>query len=301
MNDLLHDVFLSYSRKDVDMMRRIRTALLNSGLTVWTDEGIKAGTELWINSIETAIEQSNCLLVLLSPDAKASNWVKKELRYANIQDKKIFSLMVRGDSKSSIPFEIIGSQFVDIRTNLEFLSQKLIPDMCDYLGIKSIGQLQVELDYERLLNKQLQSQINHLQKISNSSSKVKSSQIQAKELGERARRKFIDEDYFGALEDYTNAIFLDEKKEYYSEFVFERARVFYELGNLQLAENEFLRSGNNNTFNAPILWELAKISEELGNHKNAISLYKVLSNFHMDQNAHSRLVDLGVEIEEENE
>ena len=293
MPQAIHDVFLSYSRKDTDMMRRIRASLLSAGLSVWTDEGIKAGTELWINSIETAIEQSKCILVLLSPDAKASVWVKKELRYANIQGKKTFSILVEGDSKSAIPFELIGSQFVDIRTNYEAVSQKLLPDMCNYLGIQDIEQIRAELAHERRLNQELKAKLEAYETRTQPAKEKALSQPQAKTLGKQAFQKLNEGDYFGAIEDYTVALFLDADNEHFSSFTFYRARALRWLGNLELAQQELLRlEHKNGTFDEWVWWELAEIAEQLGNYEQAISIYSRLYHAGTDYEAYNRVMYL---------
>ena len=70
------DVFLSYSRKDVDYMHRLRDDLVGAGLDVWTDEsGLEPGSRRWTSLIEEALEQAQCMVVVLSPDAKESQWV----------------------------------------------------------------------------------------------------------------------------------------------------------------------------------------------------------------------------------
>ncbi len=124
--DYKHHVFLSYSHKDGEVMQRVRDSLRTAGLGVWTDEGIEPGTPLWKDSIQEAIETAGCLVVILSPDAKGSIWVKRELEYAEIQHKRLFPLLASGNETNAIPFGVIGSQFVDIRSNFDFEIQKLI-------------------------------------------------------------------------------------------------------------------------------------------------------------------------------
>lgn len=293
MPQALHDVFLSYSRKDADMMHRIHASLLGAGLSVWTDEGIKAGTDLWINSIETAIEQAKCVLVLLSPDAKASVWVKKELRYANIQGKKTFSILIQGDSKTAIPFELIGSQFVDIRSNYDAVSKNLLPDMYHYLGVKSIEQIRMELAHERRLNQELQAKLEAYETNYAPIKEETPSRPQAETLGKRAFQKLNDSDYFGAIEDYTIALFLDANNEYFSSFTFYRARALRWLGNLELAQQELLRlEHEDGTFDEWVWWELAEIAEQLGKYEQAISIYSRLYHAGTDYEAYNRVMYL---------
>jgi hypothetical protein len=110
------EIFLSYSRRDARLMRRVRADLRAAGFHVWTDESLKPGTPSWLTAIEDAIRSSLCVIVLLSPDAKKSEWVEKELQAARLHRKQIIPLLARGDEKSSMPMLINSMQYADIRT-----------------------------------------------------------------------------------------------------------------------------------------------------------------------------------------
>src|SRR4051794_34087489 len=111
-----HHIFLSYSRKDADLMVRLRDDLKTSGFTVWEDTGIVAGTPSWKRAIENAIRNAVCLVCILSPDAALSDWVRAELDFAQLQNKQIFLVLARGSERDSIPFGFAASQWVDIRS-----------------------------------------------------------------------------------------------------------------------------------------------------------------------------------------
>lgn len=113
------DIFMSYSRKDRDIMQRISNDLGINGITVWTDENLTPGTPLWRQAIETAIESAGCVIVILSPDAKQSPWVQRELDYASTQDKPIIPLLVGGDQRNAIPLTLISAQWADLRENYD--------------------------------------------------------------------------------------------------------------------------------------------------------------------------------------
>jgi hypothetical protein len=107
-------VFLSYSRRDADLMRRLRDDLRAARLPVWTDEAIEPGTPAWFREVEAAIEKAFCLVVVLSPDAKSSEWVGKEIEYGQMLRKTILPVLGRGEVVGSIPFALAGAQFVDL-------------------------------------------------------------------------------------------------------------------------------------------------------------------------------------------
>lgn len=125
---------------------------IDVGLSVWTDEGIEPGTPLWKDSIEEAIENAGCVVVLLSPDAKKSIWVKRELEYSGVQNLTIFPVMVRGEENSAIPFALIGAQFIDIRSSYEKNLQGLITTIQKRLKVAPrLSENPVEAVHELLL------------------------------------------------------------------------------------------------------------------------------------------------------
>jgi len=108
-------IFLSYSRADDDLMGRVRDDLAGEGFKIWTDANLTPGTPSWKDGIEQAIEGASCLVVILSPDSKQSEWVKRELDYALAYGLPIFPLLARGDERSAVPFALISTQRIDLR------------------------------------------------------------------------------------------------------------------------------------------------------------------------------------------
>ena len=113
-------VFISYSRRDNAVMRRIVTFLRKKGHNVWVDnEKLMPGTPIWEEEIEKAIKSASAIVVILSPDSKKSVWVRREISLAENHSKRIFPIMVAGDEDASISLRLITSQYVDIRENEE--------------------------------------------------------------------------------------------------------------------------------------------------------------------------------------
>lgn len=72
-------VFISYSSKDRAMAERIATALRAVSLDVWFDSWeIQPGDGI-LQKIEDGLTQNDIILILLSPHAVDSTWVRKEL------------------------------------------------------------------------------------------------------------------------------------------------------------------------------------------------------------------------------
>jgi hypothetical protein len=128
------DLFLSYSRKNLPAMRIAKESLRAAGLAVWTDEGLEPGTESWTAAIQAAIAQALAMVVLLSPEAKASRWVEREFTYAQTLGKRVFPVLIAGDESSAVPISLITAQWVDGRQDLrQALRQDLQPALLRYL------------------------------------------------------------------------------------------------------------------------------------------------------------------------
>lgn len=127
-----YDIFLSYSRQDSDVMRRLSHDLRAGGFRVWTDETLKPGEESWKRAIEAAIEASQAVVVILSPGAKQSEWVERELDYARAQKRLIFPVLAKGTEQDAIPFALIRSQRADIRGNYDAGVRTLIDAIRSY-------------------------------------------------------------------------------------------------------------------------------------------------------------------------
>ncbi|MCB9122873.1 MAG: SUMF1/EgtB/PvdO family nonheme iron enzyme [Caldilineaceae bacterium] len=117
------DIFLSYSRYDRTSMFDVHDILRGAGFSVWIDDGIEPGTAIWEDAIEEALHQAQAMVVLLSPNAKASQWVKREITYAMAQEKAVFPLLIAGDQRTAVPLSLITTQWVDGRNDVARAAQ----------------------------------------------------------------------------------------------------------------------------------------------------------------------------------
>ena len=86
-----YSCFISYSTKDQDFAERLHSRLRDKGLRVWfAPEDIQGGKKLH-EQIDEAIRVYDKLLLVLSPESMASEWVKTEIRKARkaeIEEKR---------------------------------------------------------------------------------------------------------------------------------------------------------------------------------------------------------------------
>jgi hypothetical protein len=133
-----YDIFLSYSREDVSIMLRIKSDLQLNGFNVWVDESdIEPGTPTWEAAIQGAIENSPCMVVIMSPDSKHSKWVIREISYAELHNVRIFPVLARGNELDAVPVRLSTTMWVDIRSDYSKTIQRLITAIRKQIGIQT--------------------------------------------------------------------------------------------------------------------------------------------------------------------
>jgi len=88
-------IFLSYSRGDWQFTSWLSSVLEAAGHRTWLDErGISGGAD-WRGSITSAIDAAKAVVVVVSPEALASTWVRREIEYAEHMRIPIVPVMAR--------------------------------------------------------------------------------------------------------------------------------------------------------------------------------------------------------------
>ncbi len=82
--------FISYAHEDIVAIRPILDKITRSGSRIWIDEQISVSEE-WDERLEVMITKSAGLLVFLSPSYVASKHCRRELKFADALDKKIYA------------------------------------------------------------------------------------------------------------------------------------------------------------------------------------------------------------------
>ena len=81
------EVFLSHSSADRVFTARLAEVLRSHGIPVWYSNINILGAQQWHDEIRAALRRCDWLVVVLTPDAVASRWVKRELLFALQQDR----------------------------------------------------------------------------------------------------------------------------------------------------------------------------------------------------------------------
>jgi len=111
-SDAKWDVFLSYETQSKPIADEINTRLTEAGLSVWQhSKNIKLG-DSWATEIDTAIRNSERLVLLVTPRAMESRQVFNEWFYFYNKKKPIHILMVE---LADIHYQLLTYQYLDWR------------------------------------------------------------------------------------------------------------------------------------------------------------------------------------------
>ena len=130
-----HDLFISYSRKDFDVVNDFVKMLKSRipQLNCWFDiTGIESGDE-FEEKIISAIDNSSHVIFALSDNALASDWTKDEVMYAKNTDKKVIPVLLKGaELRGWFLFRFGRIDCIDITNDLQI--EKLIKNLSTWTG-----------------------------------------------------------------------------------------------------------------------------------------------------------------------
>ncbi|HEY1348874.1 MAG TPA: TIR domain-containing protein [Ktedonobacteraceae bacterium] len=117
MNASTTAIFISYSRSDSGFVDRLEADLQARGLHTWVDRRKLEGGQVWLDELEKAIEGSQIVLVVLSPDAVQSRYVRMEYRYAQSLGRPVIPLEYQ--SCPRVPIDLNSLQWVDFKQSYD--------------------------------------------------------------------------------------------------------------------------------------------------------------------------------------
>ncbi len=143
------DVFISYSRKDTDIARRLQDALAEKGRETWVDwTGIPPAGD-WLATIKQGIDRAQVFVFVLSPNSLQSRvCILEEVRHAQQARKKIIPIVVADFNEA----EHVPAEHAEVFAGLQKLNYIFLrPGQDDFAaGITKILQaLDTDLEHVR--------------------------------------------------------------------------------------------------------------------------------------------------------
>ncbi|NES19215.1 MAG: TIR domain-containing protein [Symploca sp. SIO3E6] len=118
-DNLMTQVFLSYSNENRATMEKIRNSLRREGITVWTNTTDIQTGEDFEEAINRGIEQTDNLVYLLSPDSLNSIYCQQELDLASSLNKRIIPILVRETDPATVPSALQTLHYIDLTNNVK--------------------------------------------------------------------------------------------------------------------------------------------------------------------------------------
>jgi hypothetical protein len=97
------EVFLSHSSKDRAFVSRLARTLKRHGIKYWYSATHIVAAKQWHDEIGRALRRCGWFLVVLTPDAVKSEWVKRELLFA-LNDDRYNERIIRAVSTDILHF-----------------------------------------------------------------------------------------------------------------------------------------------------------------------------------------------------
>lgn len=113
------EVFVSHSSQDAKLASGIVDVVRAHGIPTFYSPHNILGAQQWHDEIGNALARCDWFLLLLSPDAVASKWVKRELMYALRTDRNIVPMLYRDCDFESLSWTLADLQMVDFRGTFE--------------------------------------------------------------------------------------------------------------------------------------------------------------------------------------
>jgi len=110
------EVFLSHAHADLPFVRRIARILQGRGIRVWYSEHHVVGAQQWHDEIGRALGRCDWFILVLSPSAVKSKWVKRELVYALREDRyvaRIVPVLCKACDHATLSWTLESFQMVD--------------------------------------------------------------------------------------------------------------------------------------------------------------------------------------------
>jgi hypothetical protein len=119
---LPHEVFLSHSDRDRPFVTELAAMMRRHGIPVWYSRTNILGAQQWHDEIGAALRRCDWFVLVLSPNAVESIWVKRELLFSLQQNRfedKIIPLLYEPCDYERLSWTLSLFQIVDFTQTVE--------------------------------------------------------------------------------------------------------------------------------------------------------------------------------------
>lgn len=114
----MSNIFISYSRRNGDIVNRLHKELKKRNRDVWIDFEKIALTEEWWEKIKEGIEESENFVFIISPDSTASVICNFEISHALQYNKRLIPVLHQDVDESTMMTALESAQLDDVATKI---------------------------------------------------------------------------------------------------------------------------------------------------------------------------------------
>ena len=117
-----NEVFLSHASADRAFVTKLADTLRRHGVPIWYSDTNIRGAQQWHDEIGAALRRCDWMVLIFSPDAVASRWVKRELLFSLQQDRfdgRIIPVLHRPCDHDELSWTLSQLQMVDFRDDFD--------------------------------------------------------------------------------------------------------------------------------------------------------------------------------------
>ena len=130
-----NEVFVSHSSHDRTFVERLVSVLCRHGIPLWYSQTNILGAQMWHDEIGSALRRCDWFLLVLSPGAVTSPWVKRELLYSLQESRyegRIVPLLHEYCPYDELSWTLASMQMIDFTHDFD-------PGCRDLLRIWGVG------------------------------------------------------------------------------------------------------------------------------------------------------------------
>ena len=118
-------LFISQAQKDVGLARELAERLAKAGFKVWNPEEEIAPGDNWAKKIGKALDESELMVILLTPRAMESDWLRQDIEFALGSKKfegRVFTVFVGPtlEAGKDMPWILLKLPHVQVESATDF-------------------------------------------------------------------------------------------------------------------------------------------------------------------------------------
>ena len=116
----MSDIFISYSRRDIDFVRRLFDQLQERDHESWVDWQDILPTADWLAEIYRGIESADSFLFVISPDSVVSEFCTLEIEHAVKHNKRLIPVVWEDVEDSQVHTSMVARNWIFLRQEDDF-------------------------------------------------------------------------------------------------------------------------------------------------------------------------------------